>query len=83
MSEHTIWTCDGCEKEKVINPGSGKGDWGHIDVTLDGFYGYPVGEHGNETRSYHLCPACQRRIYEAANPRNWARARCSPERAGE
>lgn len=73
MACKTVWTCDGCDKDAVMAPDSTSGnDWKRITVTLDGFRGYPVGQHANAEHSYELCPSCQSRLADAANPRQWA-----------
>lgn len=74
MAVDIIWTCDGCGDQTNKNPNSSKGgDWHRITVRLDGFKGYPVGAESNGETVYELCPSCQRRLNEQANPRQWPR----------
>lgn len=76
MSERTVWTCDGCADELVVSENV-KRDWHRITVEMNGFIGYPVGDRGNETHTYELCPHCQKMLFERANPRSWPRSQAS------
>lgn len=71
MAEKLVWTCDGCDEERVMD---GPNDWKRITVTTSGFGGYPVGDHANGERKFNLCPSCQRRFPEMANPLRWVRS---------
>lgn len=72
MSERTVWTCDGCEDEKIVDQSSG--DWKKITVEISGFSGYPVGDRCNGIKTFELCPKCQQHLADTANPRAWGRA---------
>lgn len=74
MAIKTIWVCDGCGLSQDITGKSHKSDWREIGVTLEGFGGYPTGDWVNGSRSYILCPACQRHLADNARPETWPRA---------
>ncbi|WMT88243.1 hypothetical protein NO932_06440 [Pelagibacterium sp. 26DY04] len=72
MAKKLTWICDGCGTEKIVRDGRTE-DWHTITVTLEGFRGYPVTDHGNWTKEFELCPNCQRYLHEMANPLMWPR----------
>lgn len=78
MSERTVWTCDGCDKEIVVTANQVH-DWRKVTVTLEGFDGYPIHQGADDERHFHMCAPCRKRLYERANPRFWPRAAESKE----
>lgn len=72
MTEKTVWQCDGCGKETVYREDSDRG-WRKINIKIDGFKGYPIGDWANIDRSYHLCTACQSHLRDSALPDAWPR----------
>lgn len=72
MGEKIVWTCDGCDEERVMN--GTPTDWRKISVTFRGFKGYPVGDYADGDTHYNLCPHCQRALWEKGRPTNWPRA---------
>ena len=76
MSERTIWTCDGCDKEIVVT-GNRTHDWRVVAISLKGFNGYPIHQGADDERNFHLCAQCRKALYEKANPKNWPRAALS------
>ena len=69
----TIHTCDGCGEEHTTEHNLKPADWCLISVGLHGFEGHPISRDlGDRTRQYDLCPNCQLKLFDVANPKNWA-----------
>lgn len=75
MARATQWTCDGCDAAAKTKPeATSPPDWNVLTVQVSGFRGHQVGDSGNATMHFDLCPSCQSRLYETVNPRRWPRA---------
>jgi hypothetical protein len=73
MAKRETMICDGCGKEEIIVGPEG-GQPSCIKPIL-------ISLKGGADSTYELCPTCERRLQEYADPRKWPRSAARPAAA--